>query len=110
MCPSMSDLKDMLKNVSLFSQAGDEKLAGLAAQLHRKPFRKGTIIFHKDQAGDALYIAESGRILIFLPTQGGEDLTAEVAVPGDVFGELALLDGRPRSASADTLEDTVTFT
>jgi len=106
----VADLKDMLKKVSLFSQVGDDTLAGLAAQLRRKTFRKGTIVFHKDQAGDALYVIESGRIRIFLPTQGGEELTVEVAGPGDVFGELALLDGRPRSASAETLEDTVTFT
>src|SRR3989442_14324079 len=100
MCPSMSDLKDMLKNVSLFSQGGDETLAGLAAQLHRKPFRKGTIIFHKDQAGDALYIVESGRIRIFLPTQGGEELTVEVAAPAAGSGALSLLGARPRSAIA----------
>src|SRR5439155_992538 len=106
----MADLQPMLRNVSLFAQLSDETLAGVSAQLHRKTFRKGTIIFHKDQAGDALYIVESGRVRIFLPTQGGEELTVDVAGPGDVFGELALLDGRPRSASADTLEDTVTFT
>lgn len=106
----MADLRRVLKNVSLFAQVGEDTLAGLAAQLHRKAFRKGTIIFHKDQTGDALYIVDSGRIRIFLPTQGGGELTVEVAGPGDVFGELALLDGRPRSASADTLEDTVTFT
>src|SRR5438046_3840813 len=106
----MPDLQPMRRNVSLFAQLGDETLAGVSAQLHRKTFRKGTIIFHKDQAGDALYIVESGRVRIFLPTQGGEELTVDVAGPGDVFGELALLDGRPRSASAGTLEHTVTFT
>ncbi len=106
----MPDLREMLKKVSLFSQLGDDTLAGLAGHLHRRTFRKGTIIFHKDQAGDALYIVESGRVRIFLPTPAGEELTVDVAGPGDVFGELALLDGRPRSASAETQEDTVTFT
>ncbi len=106
----MPDLKEMLKKVSLFSQLGDDTLAGLGGHLHRRTFRKGTIIFHKDQAGDALYIVESGRVRIFLPTPAGEELTVDVAGPGDVFGELALLDGRPRSASAEAQEDTVTFT
>jgi len=68
------------------------------------------MIFHKDQAGDALYIVDSGRIRIFLPKETGEELTMEVAGPGDVFGELALLDGGPRSASAETLEETSVFT
>jgi len=67
----MADLRDMLGKISLFGQVGDDILAGVSAQLHRKTFRKGTIIFHKDQAGDALYIVESGRVRIFLPTQGG---------------------------------------
>jgi CRP-like cAMP-binding protein len=106
----VAELTERLKQVSLFSQVSDDTLTGLVAQLNRKAFRKGTIIFHKDQAGDALYIVESGRIRIFLPTAAGEELTVDVAGPGDVFGELALLDGRPRSASAATLEDTVTFT
>lgn len=100
----------MLKQVSLFSQLGDDALSGLVGHLHRRTFRKGTIVFHKDQAGDALCIVESGRVRIFLPTPRGEELTVDVAGPGDVFGELALLDGRPRSASAEAQEDTVIFT
>lgn len=106
----MADPKDLLKRVPLFSTLSDQALAGLAQQLRRRTFRKGTMIFHKDQAGDALYIVESGRIRIFLPAAGGEELTVDVAGPGDVFGELALLDGRPRSASAETVDDTVSFT
>lgn len=108
--PPMAEPKDLLKRVSMFSQLSDDTLAGLATQLRRKAFRKKTIIFHKDQAGDALYIVDSGRIRFFLPSPAGEELQIEEAGPGDVFGELALLDGRPRSASAETLEDTVTFT
>lgn len=105
----MADSKELLKKASLFSQLSDDTLGDLAAQLRRRAFRRGTIIFHKDQAGDALYVVDSGRIRIFLPTPGGEELTVDVAGPGDVFGELALLDGRPRSASAESLEDAVTF-
>src|SRR5437667_11958243 len=105
----MADLQPMLRNVSLFAQLGDETLAGVSAQLHRKTCRKGTIIFHKDQAGDALYLVESGRVRIFLPIQGGEALTVAAAGPGGVFGALALLAGRPRPASADTRRGTGSF-
>ncbi|MGQ0569168.1 MAG: Crp/Fnr family transcriptional regulator [Armatimonadota bacterium] len=100
----------MLKRVLLFNQLSDEILAGLAAHLRRRAFRRDTIIFHKDQAGDALYIVESGRLRIFLPAEGGEEFTIDVLGPGDVFGEMALLDGLPRSASAVTLEDSVLHT
>lgn len=105
-----SDPRQLLKQVPLFAHLTDEVLAGLAAHLRRRPFRRGTMIFHKDQAGDALYIIETGRVRLFVPAPGGEELTVDVAGPEEVFGELALLDGRPRSASAETLEDTVTHT
>ncbi len=108
--PPVADGKALLAHVSLFSQLADETLTGLAAQLRRRTFRKNTMIFHKDQAGDALYVVESGRVRIFLPTPAGEELTVDIAGPGDVFGELALLDGRPRSASAQAQEDAVTLT
>jgi len=96
----------LLKKVPLFSTLDDQALSGLASCVRRRALRKDTIVFHKDQAGDALYLVESGHVRIFLPTESGGELTVEIARPGDVFGELALLDGRPRSASAETIEDT----
>lgn len=104
--PTMpADVRELLSKVSIFSAVDDRALRGLAEHLRRRTFRKNTMIFHKEQAGDALYLVESGHVRIFLPTESGEELTVDVAGPGDVFGELALLDGRPRSASAETIED-----
>lgn len=108
--PTMPADLNALRRVGLFASLGDDLLTGLVQQLRRRSFSRGTMLFHKDQAGDALYIVESGRVRIFLPAPGGEELTVEIAGPGDVFGELALLDGRPRSASAEALEDTVVLT
>lgn len=102
--------RDLLKKVQLFSGLSNGALAGLAQQLRRRTFKRGTMIFHKDQAGDALYVIESGRVRLFLPRESGGELTVEIAGPGDVFGELALLDGRPRSASAETLDDAAVYT
>lgn len=96
---------ELLRKVSLFNKLPAEDLAKLAGHLRPRQFRRNTILFHKDQPGDSLYIVESGHIRIFLPTATGEELTVDIAGPGDVVGELALLDGRPRSASAQTLED-----
>ena len=106
----MPDVHELLRKAPLFAGLHPDALDGLAAQLRRRTFKRGTMIFHKDQAGDALYVIESGRVRIFLPTESGTELTVEVSGPGDVFGELSLLDGRPRSASAETLEDTAAFT
>jgi len=106
----MPGAHELLRRAPLFAGLRPDALDGLAAQLRRHTFKRGTMIFHKDQTGDALYVIESGRVRIFLPTESGTELTVEVSGPGDVFGELALLDGRPRSASAETLEDTTAFT
>jgi len=104
------DALALLRRVPLFRDLGDNLLEGFAAHLRRRALRRGVMIFHKDQAGDALYIVESGRVRIFLPAEGGEELSIDDLGPGDVFGEMALLDGQPRSASADASEDTVAFT
>lgn len=104
------DALALLKHLPLFRELGDGLLAGLAAHLRRRAFRHGTMIFHKDQAGDALYVIESGKVRIFLPAERGEELSIDLLGPGDVFGDMALLDGQPRSASADASEDTVTYT
>lgn len=101
-----SELSELLKKVSIFSALDEQALSGLASHMRRRTLRKDTIVFHKDQAGDALYLIESGHVRIFLPTESGGELTVDIARPGDVFGELALLDGRSRSASAETIEDT----
>jgi CRP/FNR family transcriptional regulator, cyclic AMP receptor protein len=105
-----SSVRELLRRVVLFKSLTDEMLEGLATHLRRRTFRRDTILFHKDQAGDALYIVEAGRTRIFAPAEGGDELTVDVHGPGDVFGEMALLDGLPRSASAVTLEDSVLYT
>lgn len=105
-----SDARDLLKRVPLFADLQEPDLAGLSKHLTRRAFHRATMIFHKDQAGDALYIVESGLIRIFLPTEAGKELTVHHVGAGEVFGELALLDGQPRSASAEAIEETVTYT
>ena len=100
----------LLKRVSLFSHLKDDVLTGLATHLRRRAFRKATVIFHQDQVGDALYIIEAGRVRMFRSAEDGQEITVDNLGPGDVFGEMALLDGQPRSASALTEEDSVTHT
>ncbi|HEU4797295.1 MAG TPA: Crp/Fnr family transcriptional regulator [bacterium] len=102
--------RELLKNVTLFSGLGEDALDRLAQQMRHRTFRRGTMIFHKDQVGDALYVVESGRVRIFLPTESGAELWVEFAARGNVFGEVALLDELPRSASAETVEDTEVYT
>jgi CRP/FNR family transcriptional regulator/CRP/FNR family cyclic AMP-dependent transcriptional regulator len=101
---------DLLRNVSFFARASDQDLEALAGHLGRRTFGKGMIIFHKGGVGQTLYIIESGKVRIFILSETGQEISVNVYGPGDVFGELALLDGLPRSAGAMAMEKTVTLT
>lgn len=100
----------MLQRVSFFSRLTDQELEALAHSLSKRTFGKGMIIFHKGSPGRSLYIIESGRVRIFLLSGSGQEISVNVYGPGDVFGELALLDGLPRSAGAMVMEKTVVYT
>jgi CRP-like cAMP-binding protein len=59
----------------------------------------------KEEPGHALFIVERGTVRIYVPSAQGNDLILAVLGPGDFFGDLSLLDGRPRSASASVSTD-----
>jgi CRP/FNR family transcriptional regulator/CRP/FNR family cyclic AMP-dependent transcriptional regulator len=98
-----------LENVSLFAGLDAEGLRELAAAVKRRAFRPGEVIFHRDDAGQVLYVIQSGKVKIYITSQDGQEVSLAVFGPGDYFGELALLDGQPRSASAIAIEPVETF-
>ena len=79
-------------------------LEHVAAGTRTRRFRRGEIIFHAGDPGDALFIIVSGEVKIALPSEEGDEAILAILRPGDVFGELALLDGAPRSATASALD------
>lgn len=80
------------------------ELAGLASTMHRRTYRRGEPVFHQGDPGQTLHVVYRGRLKIVLPGQHGEEAVLTIVGPGDVFGDLALLDGAPRSASVVALE------
>jgi CRP/FNR family transcriptional regulator/CRP/FNR family cyclic AMP-dependent transcriptional regulator len=99
-----------LRNVLFFAGLSDQELQTLANSLEKRAFSKGMIIFHKRSPGDTMYIIESGKVRIFILSASGQEISVNIYGPGNIFGELALLDGLPRSAGAIALEKTVTLT
>jgi CRP/FNR family transcriptional regulator, cyclic AMP receptor protein len=83
-------------------------LEQLATAMQRRLYKRGQVIFHQDDPGASVHVIESGRIKVVLASPDGEELLLRVLGEGELFGELALLDGRPRSATVIALEDTVT--
>jgi CRP-like cAMP-binding protein len=97
----------LLERVPFLAGLSEDDLSWLADRLHRRKYSRGDIIFQKDEPGHSLFIIESGSVRIYMPGTQGADLTLAVMVPGDFFGDLSLLDDRPRSASAVAATDAV---
>jgi CRP/FNR family cyclic AMP-dependent transcriptional regulator len=99
----------LLTCVPLFERLDDEERALLAAQLEEESFPAGTLLFRKGEPGNAIYIVASGEVEIFVEDTTGGRIVFETAKTGDFFGELSLLDGDPRSASAKAISDAKTL-
>lgn len=69
-----------------------------------KLFAKGTILFREGDTGDEMFIIDSGKVKIFKMVNGVEKVLA-ILGPSDFFGEMSLLNKKPRSATAETIED-----
>jgi CRP/FNR family cyclic AMP-dependent transcriptional regulator len=108
----MVDVRSMgeaLAAVPLFGGLDEEGLAGLLRGMRIRKFRRNETVFHLGDPGDALFIVMSGSIKITLPAETGDEAILATLRPGDFFGELALLDGAPRSATAVAIEPTETY-
>jgi len=92
---------EALGRSALFARVDEAALAACAASLRVRRYRRGETIFHQGDPGDSLYIVESGSVKIVLPSPEGEEGAIIATLSrGDFFGELALLDGAPHSATA----------
>ena len=77
-----------------------------AERMRMRSFKRGETLFRKDDPGLHLYVVLAGAVKIALPGEFGQEALVSLMRTGDFFGELALFDGSPRSASATALEDT----
>ena len=98
-----------LASVPLFAGLDGASLDSVGRGMRTRRFRRGEVIFHLGDPGDALFVVVSGAVKITLPSEAGDEAILATLRPGDFFGELALLDGAPRSASAAALEPTETL-
>jgi CRP-like cAMP-binding protein len=98
-----------LRRCALFAHVDDAGLRVLAGLMRPRRFRRNEVIFHQQDVGDSLHIVVDGGVKIVLPSAEGEEAIIASLKPGDFFGELALLDGSPRSTTATALEPTETL-
>lgn len=96
----------MLSNIALFSDLADEDLEIISSHSVIKTYPKNCILINEGDHSDALYVILSGKVKIFLSDENGKEIILNMQEAGEYFGELALLDDEPRSASVMTLEPT----
>ena len=94
----------VLKKVPLFASLSEANLQHLASLLRWKSLEKGDVLFRQGDEGTTLYVIMQGRIRISL-SRRMEKMTLAILGQGEFLGEMALLDGQPRSADASALED-----
>lgn len=90
----------LLKKLDLFDQYGEERLRALAGHLEPLAVADGAKVFEEGTPGDGLYFVVEGRARMAKRLAGGGEKDLAVVGPGDCFGEMALLDAAPRSATA----------
>jgi CRP/FNR family cyclic AMP-dependent transcriptional regulator len=96
----------VIQEIALFASLAPEQLSRLAALLCRKTFTAGSRIMTADQQGEVVYIILSGTVKVHVEQADGTDVILTILGPGDILGEMSVLDKGARSASALTLEET----
>lgn len=104
------DAHEALKLVPFFNQLNKDETDYLASRMVPRRFSAGQIIFHHGDPGGLLYIITKGKVKITHSTPDGQEAMLAIFGSGDFFGELALLDDSPRSATIEALEATETIT
>ncbi len=95
-----------LKKISLFEGLPDEDLQAISDLAVTRHYAKNTLIICEGDRSDSLYIVLSGKVKVLLNDEEGKEVTLNIQGEGEYFGELAMLDNAPRSASVMTLEKT----
>src|SRR5215472_5401012 len=97
---ALEDARRLLAECTLFRGLTPEERSGLVARAHLRKLDSGETIFLMDSPGDAMMAILEGHVRISVPSPEGKEIVLAILHPGEVFGEIALLDGKGRTADA----------
>jgi len=103
---SVMDLIIALKRIPLFASVQGEGLKRIAESIREMRISAGELVFAEHELGEEMYIVHSGKVIIFNEIGGRENLLDSIP-SGSYFGEMAIVDEQPRSASARGAEDSI---
>lgn len=99
-----------LTDIPYFSLLSRPELEQLALSLVPRRFQPGQIIFHMGDPGGLLYIIKRGKVKIYFPNTSGQEIVLDIFGESTTFGDLALFDDAPRSATIEALQETEAYT
>lgn len=102
---STSDKLDFLSAHPIFNALGPDLVKRLSTYARPKAIRRGTILFSKGDPGTSLFAIRKGTVRISSPTKQGKSAVLNLIYEGEILGEIALLDGGPRTADATAVTD-----
>jgi CRP/FNR family transcriptional regulator, cyclic AMP receptor protein len=102
-------VRNVLADSDLFGALSDDELDRLIARGHISAYGSGGFVFYEGDPGESLMVVLSGRIKISMVSPGGREVILSLIDPGHCCGEMALLDGKPRSADATAAEPSEVF-
>ena len=94
---------DFLRKVPLFAMLGEDDLRAISGDFRARTYGKKEIIFHQGDASHDFYLIMSGKVRIFCNSPSGNETSIRVLTAREIIGEFALIDGQPRSATAQAI-------
>ncbi len=98
--------EDLLRQVPLFSGLDDEDIQSLIGAVTRRKYPRDAVIFFESDPGDAMFMIIAGRVKVTILSDDGREIILSILSDRDFFGEMALLDNEPRSATAIAVQET----
>jgi len=105
--PSSAAIAEFLVQVPLFAGQSPTFLSQIAPDFRARAYRPKEIIFHQGDDSRNLYVVHTGKVRTYHLTEEGEETTVDILGQHQLLGEFALLDGAPRSATAQTMSDSL---
>jgi CRP/FNR family cyclic AMP-dependent transcriptional regulator len=96
----------LLGRTQLFGELDRDTLVRLGERAVERAYRRGQLVFHEGDLGDALFVIVDGLVKVFVTSEEGDEMVLVTLRQPETFGELSLIDGGARSASAEALEQT----
>jgi CRP-like cAMP-binding protein len=98
---------DLLGESDLFRSLGEQARLHLAERASQRGYRRGQVVFVQDERGDRMFLVAEGEVRLLIRSPHGDEVELTRRARGDAFGEVALLDGGPRSATAEAITPAV---